>query len=543
MATFHHGWLFLDEPNGFNHELFNHARTAAYLQSSPVLGCGQVYGVLDDGGCPAYRWVPPNTLSSDILTDSVGNLLTDEDGNILIGVDNQSVSGWYEQTYTNPIDDLAPWYNPAFPESGEALGFWVTEWTGLDSGHIQRELTQVGNYGGGGVFGAMGNNAREMGFEVILIGESERALDYLYRWLDATLASVCATCATSAIYLRRYCTDTSTPDGLISSTWNLTVGAGNANISGAAVYLGGLFYLNDLDSDGVDRSAALAAITEGSIITIGEWSYTVSSVQDNSTHYQYTGMASGTPPTDGEVTVISKTFTASDGVVEMRGVGLMSGLQWGAPPVQQGGCFMRRVNFTMAATDPCMYGFCTDVEVSQLMDWDACFTAANLNPDRVNCRPNCSEMDGLCRLTFDYTVDDPSAVAPIITLVAPTDASGSIPMRIRTYANGSELLPEELCGAPLLGELYITSLPPYSELRYDVAARKVEFRSAATGGYINGYAYVAPNEPGVPRFFALGCGDFTTVIEPADYCFASAPSDTREFAEVTLETRSRMGCA
>jgi hypothetical protein len=448
-VTFHHGFLFIDEPNGFQHELFNHARTAAYLQSSSALGCGSVYGVLDDGGCASYRWVPPQTLSNEVLTDSNGDILTDEDGNILIGAENQSDSGWYELSFSNPVDDLAPWYNPSFPESGEALGFWVTEWTGLDSGHIRREVTQVGAYRGGGVLGAMGSTAREMGFEVILIGESERALDYLYRWLDATLSSVCATCATDTILVRRYCAE--------------------------------------VDPEDFD--------------------------------------------------------TVADGVVEMRGVGLISGLQWGAPPVERAGCFMRRVNFTMAATDPCMYGYCTDVEVSQVMDWDACFAAANLDPARVNCRPSCSEMDGLCRLAFDYTVDDPSAVAPIITLVAPTDADGSYPMRIRTYANNGELLPEELCGAPLLGELYVTSLPPYSELRYDVAARKVEFRSSNTGGWINGFGYIGPNDVGTPRFFALGCGDFTTIIEPADFCTSPAPDDTREFAEVTLETRPRMGCA
>ena len=405
--TFHHGWLLLSEPNDFNHELFNHARTAAYLQSSSVLGCGQVYGVLDDGGCPAYRWMPPGT------TD--GGELPDPD------------DVWYEQTYTDPTTDVAPWYNPSFPESGEALGFWVTEWTGLDSGHIQRELTQVGNYGGGGVFGAMGNNAREMGFEIILIGESERALDYLYRWLDATLSSVCATCETNTILLRRFCIDPA-----------------------------------DLDID-----------------------------------------------------------SAPDGVVEMRGVGLMSGLQWGAPPVERAGCYMRRANFTMAATDPCMYGFCTDEPVDQLMDWDDCFTAAALNEGRADCRPSCSELDGMCRTAFDYTVDDPSATAPIVT-ISPPYGMASIPVRIRTYANGGALTPSELCGAPLLGELYVGSLPAYSELRYDVAGRKVQFRDAGSGGWINGFAYIGPNDPGVPRFFALGCGDFTTVVEPADLCYPAA---------------------
>lgn len=332
-------------------------------------------------------------------------------------------AGWVRETYSAPSVDPAPWYSSSFPESGEALGFWVTEWTGLDSGHIQREVTQVGAYRGGGVMGALGSRSREMGFEIILLGESERALDYLFRWLDATLSSVCATCATDTILLRRFCP----PD-----------------------------------------------------------------------------------PIDG--------FSARNGVVEMRGVGLVSGLQWGAPPVEQAGCFIRRANFTLGATDPCMYGFCTDVAVSQTMDWEACVTAANMNPARAECRPSCSEMSGDCRTVFNYTINDPSGGAPIIELSPPLYLGATIPVRIRTYANPNGLLPDELCGAPLLGELYVTSLPEWTDLRYDVAGRRIEIRNAGTGGWINGFAYLEPNTVGVPRFFFAGCGDYTTIVEPADFC-------------------------
>lgn len=446
--THHHGYLFIEDDNGFRYELFNHARTAAYLTTSSVLGCGKVYGVLEDGGCPAYAWVPPDTVGLAVLTDSDGNILTDDDGHILTD-DQYTVSedGWVQEVYTNPVDDFAPWYNADFPESGQALGVWITEWTGLDSGNIRREVVNVGNYRGGGAAGALGNTFREMGFEIILLGESEAALDYLYRWLDATLASVCATCAKNTILLRRICP------------------------------------VVDDEGDG-----------------------------------------------------------ASDGVVEMRQVLLTQGLEWGPPPIERQGCFMRRATFTMAALDPCMYGFCTDVEVAAAMDWDACFAAATLDPDRNSCRPSCSEMDGQCRLTFDYTVSDPSAVAPIVTITAPTTAP-SITMRIRTYANPLGLPPEDLCGAPLLGELYVNPLPPWTELRYDVAERKVFYRNAGTGGWVNGFAYLQPNEPGVPRWFGLGCGDFTTIIEPADFCFETPPSDDLEYPDVTLQLRPRMNCA
>ena len=423
--TYHHGWAYIEDADGPWRELFNHARTAAYLSRSTALGCGTILNVLDDGGCEAYRWAP----TADVLTEeSTGTPLLDEStGEWLIEGDGISPTGWLQRTFTSPATDPAPWYNASFPESGQALGFWITEWTGLDSGHIQRQMTQRGNYGAGGTFGAMGSMGREMGFEVILLGESEAALDYLYRWLDATLSSVCATCATDTLVLRRTCPD-----------------------------------VNILTPD-----------------------------------------------------------TVLDGVVEMRGVGLIAGMQWGAPPVERAGCFIRRVNFTMGATDPCMYGLCTDVPAVQTINWDACMTAANLSVTRTNCRPNCSEMSSLCRTVFDYTINDPSGGAPIIELVPPDYMGATIPIRIRTYANPNNLTPAQLCGAPLLAELYVASLPQYTELRYDVPGRRVEIRNAGTGDWINGFGYLGPNDVGVPRFFHSGCGKYTTIVEPADFCLAN----------------------
>jgi hypothetical protein len=445
VVSYHQGWCYVEDNDGPWRELFNHARTAAYLSNSSTLGCGRIYNVLEDGGCEAYRWAP----IADVLIDSDGLPLYDEGSEEwLIEGDGTSPVGWLRQTFVDPINDPAPWYNPSFPESGQALGFWITEWTGLDSGVTQRQMSARGNYGGGGVFSALGSTGREMGFEVILLGESEAALDYLYRWLDSTLSSVCSTCSADTIAIRRICPD-----------------------------------IDSSDPDSV-----------------------------------------------------------TDGVVEMRKVGLVQGMTWATPPIEREGCYIRSVNFTLGAMDPCMYGFCTDVEVTQPMNWDYCFAAANLSVDRGECRPSCSEMPEDCRLVFNYSVDNPSAVAPIIHVVAPTDAAGSIPMRIRTYRNPLGLLPDQLCGAPLVGELYLTDLPPYTEIRYDVAGRTVQYRSAGTGGFIDGFGFVQPNEPGVPRFFSMGCDDYTTIVEPADFCYDTAPDSLREYSDVTLQTQTRMNC-
>lgn len=444
MTTYHHGWLYIEDGDTWA-ELFNHARTAAYLSSAAALGCGKVYNVLDDGGCEAYRWAP----LAQVLTDSDGEPLYDEETEQwLTDADLDVGTGWVELDFTSPELDPAPWYNSSFPESADAIGFWVQEWTGLDSGVIQRPMETRGAYGGGGSFGVLSSTGREMTFEVILLGQSEAALDYLYRWLDATLASVCSTCTTDTIAIRRTC-PTVDPENLES---------------------------------------------------------------------------------------------VINGVVEMRQVGLISGLTWANPPVEREGCFIRAVNFTLGALDPCMYGWCTDIEVAQVIDWVECFTYATpyISPDRLNCRPSCSEMSGECRTVFNYTVDDPSASAPVIELTPPASSGQTIPVRIRTYANPLGLLPDELCGAPLLGELYVDSLPEWTTLRYDVAGRKVEIRNPGSSDFFNGFGYLQPNDPGVPRFFSLGCGDFTTIVEPADFCYAD---DYTDQPDATLAVRTRMNCA
>lgn len=424
MANKGHGYLYiLDEGSAWGGEVVNHARTAAYLESSTALGCGTVYSVLDDGGCEGYRWeyVP--------YADT-----------------------WIENTFTTPALDNAPWYNPAYPESAQALGFWITEWTGLDSGHVKRTSTPIGAYRGGSTLGIASNAGRIMGIEMLLIAETEKAMEYLYQWFDATISSVCSTCKTDTILIRRYCPD--------------------------------------------------AGFTQAH---------------------------------------------AKDGAAEIRGVGLVSGMIYGEDPVEQAGCFLRRVNFTLEATDPCMYDSCTGEVIDQYMNWAECFApGSGLSPARPQCRPSCTEVAAGCRAVYDYDIETPSVSAPIITLEVPPalvntggTQSFTIPLRIRTYSNPYGYTASQLCGLPLLAELYLTNLPASSAIRYDMAARKVEYRDAASGDWVNGFAFVEANEPGTPRFAGLGCGSFTTVIEPSNFCV----SVTGSGAEAGFPSNSQINSA
>jgi hypothetical protein len=115
------------------------------------------------------------------------------------------------QTYVNPSGDPAPWYNASYPESADALGFYIDEWTGLDDGHIKRNTTVLGGPGGGHQMGVVFAEGRTMALNIMLFARSEPAMEYLFRWLSSTLNSVCATCATSSVLIRRFCGTTADP--------------------------------------------------------------------------------------------------------------------------------------------------------------------------------------------------------------------------------------------------------------------------------------------------------------------------------------------
>jgi hypothetical protein len=175
----HHGQLWLLGAKNEPIELFNHARTAAYLANSAVLGCGRVSNILDAGGCDAYTYLPTCT--------------------------TPPARTWTPTTFTNPVSDQAPWYNSGFSASSQFLGFWIDEWTGLDDSHLSRTVQPIGLRGGGGILGPVAATERVMAFNVLLFGESESALEYGFRWLAGVLSAACSTCSLDTIMFRRIC--------------------------------------------------------------------------------------------------------------------------------------------------------------------------------------------------------------------------------------------------------------------------------------------------------------------------------------------------
>lgn len=133
---------------------------------------------------------------------------------------------WVAKTYVSPTADPAPWYNAAYPESANAYGFMLEEWTGLDDTHITRSSTPWGGYGGGTLLGAASATGRTMAINMMLFGASEEAVDYLFRWLGSTFNAVCATCDTDTMLIRRYCGSTANPEAGVAELRRVGVNRG-----------------------------------------------------------------------------------------------------------------------------------------------------------------------------------------------------------------------------------------------------------------------------------------------------------------------------
>lgn len=109
--------------------------------------------------------------------------------------------------YTNPTADNAPWYDSAFPESGDFAGFYVTEFTGIESTY-KREVFPV--IQGGGILGRLRPEPRTLTWKGWLFGRSCCGAAYGLRWLTQQLAQTdCDDCSGEQLTFLVCCPDAS----------------------------------------------------------------------------------------------------------------------------------------------------------------------------------------------------------------------------------------------------------------------------------------------------------------------------------------------
>lgn len=188
--THHVDWLYVSDIFGNPSEIVNEARTAALLLAA---GLPQ-FSDITQQACPALSYEPCSMDSSGAVTEWV---LLDDD------------------------ITAAPWYDASSPASSEGFGFYIEEWTGIDGAHHTREVSPRGSGFGGATFGPQTSRQRVMAFNLLAVGETERGLNHLFRWLESTLLRTCTTDGTATIWLREFCPEGTTvgdlEEGLCSS--------------------------------------------------------------------------------------------------------------------------------------------------------------------------------------------------------------------------------------------------------------------------------------------------------------------------------------
>lgn len=142
--------------------------------------------------------------NEDHFVDALGIIFTGTDNTIetwaLGGGGSEATTVWQPVTF----EATNPWDNSSI-DAAEALGFYIEEWTGLDGAHHARSVTPVGALRGGAYFGPQSHKHRTMKINLLLLGTSERGLNYLFRWLEQQLLNCCTACGSQDLYLREKC--------------------------------------------------------------------------------------------------------------------------------------------------------------------------------------------------------------------------------------------------------------------------------------------------------------------------------------------------
>lgn len=419
-----HGWVYAQDAQGNPVEIINHARTLAYLRRVGIPGL--VTTIFDDdAGCAGLAYNPYW-----------------EEG-------DPSVP-WQPYTFLTPsTGDTAPWYDGT-AASGEALGCWVEEWTGLDGSHHTRPVTQRGLRPGGAWIGSQYHKERVMKVNMLLFASTERGMRHLFRWFESTLLNARDYSGLMNWWLREHCpTATTSPSAL------------------------------------------------------------------------------------------------EEGLMLVRGVALLEGPTFEADPMSDARCVVRRVSFTVAVSDPCLYGVPRG-EDTEVVSWtpslryylsaDSTVTEID-HPLRPRTNPTGLTGGSVVSAAVAQTWATPSPRVLITSdAVYDTPPTGFTPgTTTPTYTDGvyQRLLVPQLSvyvttnlfvdlafpGDPAL-DLVVNSdlvacvdlkaIPSGTDVLIDFAAREIYARDTTTGEPLaqweSGWKYVADRGRGFPRWPQLAAG-------------------------------------
>lgn len=189
----HVNWLYSLDTEGVPCEIFNGERLRAALST---VACGPGAFRLGDADCQWANGILPFTLDP-CAEDDAGN------------------PTWPPLTFAAPTwtGNPAPWWDGVTNSpSSHGYGFWIEEWTGLDSAHVTRNVAPRSSRTGGANLGSLFAGPRVWKMNVLVVGGSAAALEEMFRWLEQTLMDCCDPCGGGDMLLRTVCPPDGDPD-------------------------------------------------------------------------------------------------------------------------------------------------------------------------------------------------------------------------------------------------------------------------------------------------------------------------------------------
>lgn len=245
----------------------------------------------------------------------------------------------------------------------------------------------------------------------------------------------------------------------------------------------------------------------------------------------------------------SSLSNLDEGYARAENVALLDGPTWEDSPVEDSGCYLRRVSFTLGVGSPCLYrdqpgsvsGDSTNVGVvsSASIQNAGCDTWVNTNR----------------RVQADLPIPDIGQVAPIITITSSAGSVGSIhtalpALRIVGYADPNNT--GDPCRAIEVGEFILEgSASSGLQIVVDMVQRRVFYRDLAGGNYLtDGGRFIGASiRPGVQRWWSLGgCDSGFVIVEPAYKSLQTLRYLPNSYDRVTpawnvkIESGIRFGC-
>lgn len=230
-----------------------------------------------------------------------------------------------------------------------------------------------------------------------------------------------------------------------------------------------------------------------------------------------------------------------DSWVNVSGLALLEGPTWEAEPVEDLGCFMRRVSVTIGVADPCKYRCPEDCLINERFPINARTCVQRLQDlDRfIGC-----DRDIACDLYAAYRlccqVDGaPTGVTAPIIVAENTGNTTSVPFSVIGVLDpqGAGCDP---CLAPQSGEIRFLGIPPGGKLVIDALRQEVTYTDATTVVGIDGMVFLDHPIGEYPTWPSFGCDGGWLAIEPSSLGLCS-PTDVANLL-FNVQVSSRYGC-